>query len=154
MNQILTRQLMAERIESLKAGILSGFCFTVSFVMITLINSVVLAKYDHALTSLAIDTLSWHFLISGGIAAFCGLLFGVTYRYIVRSDKNFQLKVGGVLAFGLIRGLSQADVMLSYSSSILPSVVMGIENILLFGLAAYALDTAMQLGLIKPFKIE
>lgn len=48
--------------------------------------------------------------MSGAIAFFSGLLFGVTYRYLIRSDKNPQLKAGGVLAFGLVRGLTQIEL--------------------------------------------
>ncbi|WP_033366009.1 hypothetical protein [Mastigocladopsis repens] len=145
---------MAERIESLKAAIIGGLCLMIAFLITTLVNSLVLAKYDEVFSSLRIDTLSLHSFVSAGIAVFCGLLFGVTYRYIIRSDKNFQLKAGGVLAFGLVRGLAQVDVMLCCSSSVLPLVVLAVESILWFGLAAYALDTAIQFGWIKPFKIE
>ncbi|NEQ19495.1 MAG: hypothetical protein F6K28_07390, partial [Microcoleus sp. SIO2G3] len=91
-------------------------------------------------------------LVSAGIVSFCGLLFGVTYRYIIRADKNPQLKAGGVLAFGLVRGLTQVEVGFSDSKSVLPFVVLGVESILWFGLAAFFLDTAMQLGWIKPFQ--
>jgi len=30
--------------------------------------------------------------------------------YLIRSDKNPQLKAGGVLAFGLVRGLTQIEL--------------------------------------------
>jgi hypothetical protein len=43
-------------------------------------------------------------LSQGGIVLSC-LLFGVTYRYIIRRDLgNLQLKSGAVAAFGLVRG--------------------------------------------------
>lgn len=143
---------MAERIESLKAGILAGFCLIIAFFLTTLVNHLVLAKYFERFGSLAINSLDLQWLVRTGIVCFSGLLFGVTYRYIIRSDKNPQLKAGGVLAFGLVRGLTQVDVGLSYSRDILPFVVLGVESILWFVLAAFFLDTAIQLGWIKPFQ--
>ena len=152
MNKILDPQLRQERIESLKAGILAGLSLMIAFFLTTLLNNLVLAKYFEQFASLAIDSLDLQLLLKLGIAVFCGLLFGVTYRYIIRSDKNPQLKAGGVLAFGLVRGLTQVDVGLSYSRDILPFVVLGVESILWFVLAAFFLDTAIQLGWIKPFQ--
>lgn len=143
---------MAERIESLKAGVLAGLCLTVAFFLTTLVNNLVLATNFEQLSSLATNSFNLQWLLSVGIVCFCGLLFGVTYRYIIRTDKNPQLKAGGVLAFGLVRGLTQVEVGLSYSKSVLPFVVLGVESILWFGLAAFFLDTAMQLGWIKPFQ--
>jgi predicted metal-binding membrane protein len=88
------------------------------------------------------------------------LLFGVTYRYIMSSDENPQLKAGGVLAFGLVRGLTQIDVGLCCYSTILPFVVLGAESVVWFAMSAIlfqshfvnALDTAIKLGWVKPFK--
>ncbi len=144
--------LKAERLESFKAGVIAGFCLTFAFVITSLVNSLVLARYFPALSSLQIDLLNWHWLVSSAIACFSGLLFGVTYRYIIRSDKNPQLKAGGVLAFGLVRGLAQVDVAFSSAYPILPFFVLGVESILWFGLAALALDIAMQFGWLKPFQ--
>jgi hypothetical protein len=151
-NKIFAQQLMAERIESLKAGILAAFCLIIAFFLTNLVNNLVLATNFEQLASLATDSLNLQSLVSAGIVSFCGLLFGVTYRYIIRADKNPQLKAGGVLAFGLVRGLTQVEVGLSYSKNVLPFVVLGVESILWFGLAAFFLDTAMQLGWIKPFQ--
>jgi len=144
--------LKAERLESLKAGVISGFCLTFAFVITSLVNRLVLARYFRALSSLQIDLLNWHWLVSCAIACFSGLLFGVTYRYIIRSDKNPQLKAGGVLAFASVRGLAQVDVAFSSGYPILPFVVLGVESILWFGLAAITLDIAMQFGSLKPFQ--
>ncbi|SRR5579883_1663146 len=144
--------LMAERLESLKAGVLAGFCVTFAFLITTVVNNLILANYFPSNTSLHVDLLSWHWLVSGAIAGFSGVLFGVTYRYIIREDKNPQLKAGGVLAFGLVRGLAQIDVAWTNANNILPLVVLGLESIFCFGLAATALDVVMQLGWLKPFK--
>jgi hypothetical protein len=93
-------QLMAERLESLKAGIIGGFSLYFAFGITSLVNTLVLAKYFQILATLQID-VNWHWWVNGAIALFSGLLFGVTYRYIIRSDNNSHLKAGGVLAFGL-----------------------------------------------------
>ncbi|MHC5829829.1 MAG: hypothetical protein ACYT04_81365, partial [Nostoc sp.] len=95
--------------------------------------------------------LNWHLWVSGAIAFFSGLLFGVTYRYIIRSDKNPQLKAGGVLAFGLVRGLTQIELGWNSHSTILPFVVLAFESVLWFAIAAIAVDIAIKLRWLKPF---
>jgi len=51
-----------------------------------------------------------------------------------------------------VRGLAQVDVAFSSAYPILPFIVLGVESILWFGLAAITLDIAMQFGWIKPFQ--
>ena len=143
-------QLMTERLESLKAGIIGGFSLCFAFVITSLVNTLVLAKYFKILASLQVD-INWHWWVSGAIACFSGLLFGVTYRYIIRSDKNPQLKAGGVLAFGLVRGLTQIELGWDSTSTVLPCLVLALESVLWFVVAGSAIDTAIQLGWIKPF---
>lgn len=83
----------------------------------------------------------------------CGFLFGVTYRYIIREDRNFQLQAGAVLAFGLVRGLAQVDMGLSISG-LLPYVVLEIKSILWFGMSAIALNWAIHHGWVKSIQIK
>lgn len=142
MNKILDDRLMAERLESLKAGLFGGFSLGFAFVITSLVNTIILGKYFPTLASL-------HWWVSGAIAVVCGLLFGVTYRYIIRSDRNPQLKAGGVMAFGLVRGLTQIEG--SWNAEILPCVVLAGESVLWFAVAAIAIDTAIQFGWIKSF---
>jgi chromate transport protein ChrA len=149
-NPILDPQLMAERIESLKAGILGGFSVCFAFVLLSVLNTFVLAKYFQILASLHSD-INWHLWVSGAIATFSGLLFGVTYRYIIRSDKNPQLKAGGVLAFGLVRGLTQIELGLNLDITIWSFLVLAAESLLWFVFAAIALDLAIKLRWVKPF---
>ncbi|MBE9197760.1 MULTISPECIES: hypothetical protein [unclassified Nodularia (in: cyanobacteria)] len=137
---------MTERLESLKAGIMGGLSVSLAFLMTSLVNSLVLAKYFPRLASLQME-MNWHWWLSGGIAGFSGLLFGVTYRYVIRTDQNPQLKSGGVLAFGLVRGLTQIDC----GSAMLADLVLAGESVLWFAMGAIALDTAIQIGWIKPF---
>lgn len=150
MNAILDPQLMAERIESLKAGIIGGLSVCFAFAIASLLNTLVLAKYFQTLACLQSD-LNWHLWVSGAVASFTGFLFGVTYRYIIRSDKNPQLKAGGVLAFGLVRGLTQIELGWNSYSTIWPFSVLAFESVLWFGIAAIALNIAIQLRWVKPF---
>ncbi len=150
MNPTLDSQLMAERIESLKAGIVGGLCMCFSFAIANLLNTLVLAKYFQTLASLQSD-VNWHLWVSGAVATFTGFLFGVTYRYIIRSDRNPQLKAGGVLAFGLVRGLTQIELGWNSHSTIWPFLVLAAESLLWFALAAIALDIAIQFRWVKSF---
>ena len=139
-------QLMTERLESLKAGIIGGLSLCLAFLITSLVNTLVLAKYFPRLASLQIG-INWHWCLSGGIAAFSGLLFGVTYRYIIRTDQNSQLKSGGVMAFGLVRGLTQVD----HAQDILLGLVLAGESVVWFAMGAIALDIAIQIGWVKAF---
>ncbi|TFI55723.1 hypothetical protein BLD44_004125 [Mastigocladus laminosus UU774] len=143
--------LMAERLESIKAGILAAFCLVSAFLITSLINNLVLAKYFPELHSLAVELFNLQFLLSGAIASFSGLLFGVAYRYIIREDQNPHLKAGGVLAFGLVRGLAQIDVGVACTGDVLPFVILTLEGLAWFEFAAIALDAAIQKGWVKPF---
>ncbi len=139
---------MAERLESLKAGIIGGFSLGMAFLITSVVNTLVLAKYFPILASLQRE-INWYWGLSGGIAAFSGLLFGVTYRYIIRTDQNPQLKSGGVMAFGLVRGLTFIDG----TQISLPDFVLAGESILWFAIGAIALDTTIKIGWVKPFKL-
>jgi hypothetical protein len=149
-NVTLDPQLMAERIESLKSGVIGGLSVCFAFAIANLLNTLVLAKYVQTLACLQSD-VNWHLWVSGAVASFTGFLFGVTYRYIIRSDQNPQLKVGGVLAFGLVRGLTQIEIGWNSHSTIWPFVVLAFESVLWFALAAIALNIAIQLRWVKPF---
>lgn len=142
---------MPERLESLKAAILGSFGAIFAFTIINLIQiklSIFSSTFD----------LDWW--LSTAIVLFSGFLFGVTYRYIIRDDNNFQLKAGGVMAFALVRGLVQADTIAMVSdindvlSLALPLAVVLAENVFLFGLAAILLDIAITKDWIKAFKSE
>ncbi|MBV6627143.1 MAG: hypothetical protein KI793_30100 [Rivularia sp. (in: Bacteria)] len=143
--------LMAERIESLKAGIISALSFSVVFILASIFNQFLLKEYFIELYSSSIITFNWHWLISAGIAGFSGFLFGATYRYIIREDKNPHLKEGSVLAFGLARGLAEIDIGLNFSDSVFPLTVLASESITGFAIAAFTLDWAIKFGWVKPF---
>lgn len=142
----------AERIESLKAGTLAALSVCLSFGAFTLANHYVLAERFSSLASWQTPVIDANLLISGAIALMAGFLFGVTYRYVIRGDRNPHLKSGAVLAFGLVRGLAQVDVGLSLQGTIWPFAVMAVESILLFAIARLTLDSAIAQNWVKPFQ--
>jgi hypothetical protein len=144
----------AERIESLKAGALAGFSALLTFGIILAANSFILARQFELLASLQIEEWGWEVGFRGAIALISGFLFGVTYRYIVRQDRNPQLKTGAVLAFGLVRAFGQIDMGLSTEKMpaiLLPWAIASIESMILFVVGGLILDRAIALGIIKPF---
>lgn len=131
-----------ERIESVKAGSLSGITAGISYVAISTIDRLVLPEYSRSLISLGLEA---------AISIVTGFLFGVTYRYIVRTDRNDHLNSGAVLAFGLVRGLAQIDVSKFELSQIwIDGLIVG-KSILLFSVARYLLDRALTAGWVLPF---
>jgi len=140
-----------ERIESIKAGVVASLAVAIAFTGASLINRLILATRFEPLSSLqTADGIS--FLVSGAIAVIAGVLFGITYRYVVRQDQNSHLKSGAVLAFGLVRGLAQIDVGVMTQGVLLPFVVLALESILLFAVARVVLDRTMSNGWVRPFK--
>ena len=131
-----------ERIESVKAGSLSGITAGISYVAISTIDRLVLPEYSRSLISLGLEA---------AISIVTGFLFGVTYRYIIRTDRNDHLNSGAVLAFGLVRGLAQIDVSKFELSQIwIDGLIVG-KSILLFSVARYLLDRALTAGWVLPF---
>jgi hypothetical protein len=89
--------LASERLESVKAGTIAALSAS------ALDGLVTLAASRLPIGLFPLDRLAvTHVVITG----FSGFLFGVTYRYVVRTDRNVHLGQGAILAFGLVRGLS------------------------------------------------
>ena len=143
--------VQAERIESLKAGTLAAFCLFLVYGVATLGNQMILARQFPLLARLEIFS-SLNLLISGAIAWFSGFLFGVTYRYAVRTDQNSHLGDGVVFAFGLVRGLAQAEAGLNCPNALWSGAVLGVESIVLFAFARFILDWAIANAWVKPLK--
>jgi hypothetical protein len=87
-------------------------------------------------------------------------LFGVVYRYAARDDfGNDQLKFGVLGAFGLTRGLGEADVYLhgsdatSFSSWAEAALLAG-ESVLTFAFAYAALEYGFKNDYLKPFPMS
>ena len=144
-------ELMAERLESLKAGVIGSVSLGLAFLSTSFITVLWLDKYFPLVSYDKIDIVNLQILLNGVIAGFSGFLFGVTYRYIIRVDANPHLKTGGIWAFGLVRGLTQIEVGWHLSNSVLPFLILAGESILWFSLAAFALDTAILWKWLKPF---
>lgn len=144
-------ELMAERLESLKAGAIGSVSLGLAFLSTSFINVLWLDKYFPLVSYDKIDIVNLQMLLNGVIAGFSGFLFGVTYRYIIRVDANPHLKTGGVWAFGLVRGLTQIEVGWHLNNPILPFLILAGESILWFALAAFALDIAIFRKWLKPF---
>ncbi|WP_404789952.1 hypothetical protein [Altericista sp. CCNU0014] len=135
---------LADRLESLKAGMVAGSTAAGAEGAIQLIQGL-----SHAGSSVlyGLDLGYW---VDVAIAAFSGFLFGVTCRYAIRKDENPHLSSGVVLAFGLVRGLAQVHGQ-DLNPSIFPLVLFALlESILLFAIAYVGLSTAMRAGWIKP----
>jgi hypothetical protein len=150
----MTNFTPAERIESLKAGALAGLSALLTFGIIIAANSLILARQFELLASLQIEEWGWEVGFRGAIALISGFLFGVTYRYILREDRNPQLKAGAVLAFGLVRAFGQIDAGLSAEKMpaiLWPLAIASIESIILFVVGGLILERALQLRIIKPF---
>ena len=138
--------LQTERIESFKAGMTAAFAFIFIDLMMLVCNTYVLSAPEEQFSYLQVG---WEIklLIRVGIAWLSGFLFGVTYRYIIRGDRNSHLKDGAVLAFGLVRGLA----LLEETGIFWSGGILLFQSIICFGLARLTLDLALRYKLIKPF---
>lgn len=148
----------AERVESLKAGAVAAFGMFWGFWTIALIDNLILAPRFDFLAELEVRAIDLNFAFKGSIGLLGGFLFGVTYRYAIRSDTNPQLKSGVVFAFGLVRAFGQLDAGLFFEAGkipgapeLLPFVVRSVESVLLFTVAGFFLDWAIGRSYIKPF---
>ncbi len=131
-----------ERIESVKAGSLSGIAIGIAHGVILGLDRLHTNHWE-SFGSMALEV---------AIAVTGGFLFGVTYRYIIRTDRNDHLNSGAVLAFGLVRGLAQVNVRDLDLDRLASNGLIVAENILLFTIARYTLDYALNTRWISPFK--
>ena len=147
-----------ERIESVKAGSLSGIAAGVSYCLFLTVDRLLLGGCSRfsfpsggfanteampALVSLCLEV---------SMAVVTGFLFGVTYRYIIRTDRNDHLNTGAVLAFGLVRGLAQINVDAFELSQFWMDGLILAKSILLFSLARYSIDYALAQGWVLPYR--
>jgi hypothetical protein len=133
-----------ERIESLKAGSLSAIATGIAYGTLAALDRFTPSRYASTLAGLALEV---------AIAGAGGFLFGVTYRYIIRTDRNDHLSSGAVLAFGLVRGLAQVNVRdLEATQLAINSIRLVSDSIVLFTIARYAIDYALNLRWISPFE--
>ncbi|KAK2439695.1 homer protein [Trifolium repens] len=135
-----------ERLESLKAASISALVGTFSWLPLCFAQSTTTTQL---LLSLAINFIS------------CAL-FGVTFRYTVRTNlDDFQLKTGVAAAFAVVKGLAILSAgpllelnfqsLLSYASD---GTIYVSENLVIFLSAAISLDYCLKTRLLSPFPID
>ncbi|MEL6137056.1 MAG: hypothetical protein AAFR42_06565 [Cyanobacteria bacterium J06628_6] len=128
-----------ERIESIKAGAIAG----ITALLVSLAWNGILATAGWVEPDAAR-------VLDVAVTTFCGFLFGVTYRYIVRQDTRSHLKSGAVGAFALVRGLSQLEGSWRGSLTWLDGLPLG-ESFVVFALTQLVLDWSIQQRRIRPF---
>lgn len=131
-----------ERIESVKAGSLGGIAAGISYGLMLTIDRFLLHEYSRSFVSLGLEI---------SIAIVSGFLFGVTYRYITRTDRNEHLNSGAVLAFGLVRGLAQVNVDEFDLSQVWMDSSIVTKSVIMFAIARYILDRALAASWVLPF---
>lgn len=140
--------LVTERIESVKAGLIGAVAFTLTALVLLVVQGLVSDLLLKLNTNFGV--ISWISAIELAIGAVSGFLFGVTYRYIIRSDRNSHLQDGAVLAFGLVRGLALVERNLVLSELLFLAGLV-LQSIVCFAIARLILDFAIARKLIKPF---
>ncbi|XP_074317669.1 uncharacterized protein LOC141653723 [Silene latifolia] len=135
-----------ERLESVKAALISGLVGTLAAVPIYL------SQLD----------VSPQLLLQLGISFASCALFGVTFRYAVRRDlDNIQLKTGTAAAFAFVKGLAtlgaasplelNSESLLSHA---IDAAVFVSQDLLIFVFAAVSLDFCFKTRVISPFPIK
>lgn len=148
---------VADRIESFKAGFLGAIASVFAFFAIALLHHFL----QNFLTVQLISSFElgnpFILLIKLGMIGFSGFLFAVTYRYIVRRDRNSHLKSGAILAFACIRSFGTIERDLS-ALTLLPLAqiafaiaILLLENIAWLAIVQIILETAIQHKWIAAF---
>ncbi len=155
---------VADRIESFKAGFLGVIASVFAFFTITLLHHSLKQFLPHILPSSPVQLIASFelgipliLLIKLGMIGFSAFLFAVTYRYIVRRDRNSHLKSGAILAFALIRTFGAIDrdlstlTLLPLIQSALAIAILLLENIAWLAIVQSILETAIQHKWIAAF---
>lgn len=137
-----------ERWESIKAALFAAMAVGLTFAMLTAFNRL-MATAIPSLWVLQMQGLNVQGLGSGAVALMAGCVFGINYRYAVRTDMNPHLGSGVVMAFGSVRGLTQLDVGLMSQGVIWPFIVLALESFFLFAIARLLLDLVLRLGWVR-----
>ncbi|MEM9771392.1 MAG: hypothetical protein AAF889_07300 [Cyanobacteria bacterium P01_D01_bin.73] len=166
----------AERVMSIKTAALSGGLAVFAWGVIAIINAVT-GDWGLDTQGLSLERLptswfdlgAWCQIVLTGLT---GALFGITYRYVVRGDRNSHLGEGAFLAFALTRSFGSIETILGlYQTStsslalaaleelgqpitlyaLLVCVVIALENLMLFAIARAGLIAALRHDWISPF---
>ena len=135
--------------ESIKSGVIGAGAFVLAEFLVVLADKLLSVGIQGKLSQTPI-AFRVEFLLPIAIGIITGFLFGITYRYIIRDERNSHLNDGAVLAFGLVRGLAIIEPASILSELWLSGIVIA-ENIIYFAIARYLLDLAIARKLIKPF---
>ncbi|MBW4466963.1 MAG: hypothetical protein KME07_16185 [Pegethrix bostrychoides GSE-TBD4-15B] len=138
---------VTERIESLKAGLAGAAAATSAFGLAATGRLWLSLGLDLGLDLAPATALG----SQATVALLSGFLFGVTYRYVIRADRNSHLQSGAVLAFGLVRGLAPIQSLRLDWQAALQIGLQLTESLLLFSLAALLIDWLMRRGWIQRF---
>jgi hypothetical protein len=168
---------LADRIESFKAGFLGAIASVFAFFAIAVLDHFMkqgLSKISsqilppifsqlhsqlHLVNSFEIDK-PLVLLVKLGMIGFSGFLFAVTYRYIVRGDRNSHLKSGAILAFACIRSFATIDqdlptfINLPLIPVTVAIAILLLENITWLAIVQNILETAMEHQWIAGFGSE
>jgi hypothetical protein len=161
---------LADRIESFKAGFLGAIASVFAFFAIALLDHLVKQGLPKILPQISSQNFLQMQLINSfeidkplillvklGMIGFSGFLFAVTYRYIVRGDRNAHLKSGAILAFACIRSFATIDrdlptfIHLSLIQAVLAIAMLFLENIAWLAIVQSILETAIQQKWITAF---
>ncbi|MEM9808041.1 MAG: hypothetical protein AAF959_22470 [Cyanobacteria bacterium P01_D01_bin.56] len=132
-----------ERIESLKAGGVAALTGTILSALFIPIHS----------SSWSSNT----YILRIAVATVSAFLFGVTYRYIVRTDANPHLKSGAVGAFALTRSLGQLEGIAPENIAISESLSLALPIAESFGLfmgIRLVLDWGLKQQWFQPFESD
>jgi hypothetical protein len=138
---------LEERLESLKAGLITGVMAAVAEGLFQSLQVYIWPKLEAIkITGLIFTPAFWGDLAIAGLS---GFLFGVTCRYAIRQDNNPHLSSGVILAFGLVRGLAQVqlDEVTFQDASLVLFAIM--ESIGLFAIAYVGLSVSIRQGWVK-----
>ena len=141
-----------DRIESLKTAAVSGMAAGLTAAGILGIRRILALGIEEALQSILSGLGGSSFGVGVAIAALSGSLFGITYRYAIRRDRNLQINLGVILAFALVRGLALVNVAAALSLGGWPFLTGVLESLLIFAMAGTALEIAFQLKWIAKVK--
>ncbi|WP_434684107.1 hypothetical protein [Pseudanabaena minima] len=148
---------VADRIESFKAGFLGAIASVFAFFAIALLHHFLQNFLPVQLISSFELSSPFILLIKLGMIGFSGFLFAVTYRYIVRRDRNSHLKSGAILAFACIRSFGAIDrdlptlTLLPLVQLALVSAFLLLENVAWLAIVQSLLETSIQNKWIAAF---
>jgi hypothetical protein len=143
----------AERLESVKVGLVGAIATGLAFLLTTWLNQFIPIPLDPmvgAIQGLYLPDL----VLPGALAGVSGGLFGITYRYVIRQDANDQLKTGAVFAFGGVRGLALVEGGLRHGVPLWSIGIPLLEAVLWFAIAALWIELGLGRGWLKPWAGE